>query len=427
MRKSLLLVILLAALCPAWQTGVAQPDQIAFDNAKAEVKNLNNSWKVVAGDLWLMDFGPHEDQARMALQVIKHYGINQQCFTGRPTRTMEYYLADGKPPTGAFEGEDAIPFNPANLEARQINGRWKIVEGDSWIMDFGDKEADAREALEVIRKFGFDHICFIGRPKPGMTYFRTSDGKAPAAAPEAAGKAQLKVTVIEGEKGPARRPAITVRSVDRPGDNPVSLMENPSLFDLKAGSYDVTAHVGIGAETPPQRVQVQDGRVTELTVNTGTGTLELTLNAGGKPLPRGPNIELRAAGALVSAVSESPAKFQAPAGSYTVRVNLINGQTFDIPDMAIAAGQTTQRTIEVPCAQVTVKVSGGPYAPGSGKYPFVEIQKEGRMVTALADNPARFFLLAGDYTAGIREGGEMLGAKTFTVQGGQDQVVEINR
>ena len=39
-------------------------------------------------------------------------------------------------------------------------------------MDFGQEEGEARQALSHILRYGFTHICFVGRPQPSMTYLR---------------------------------------------------------------------------------------------------------------------------------------------------------------------------------------------------------------------------------------------------------------
>lgn len=71
-----------------------------------------------------------------------------------------------------MRGEDAIPFNPSNLEVQRVRGRWKIVEGNHWLMDFDQHEGEARQSLSNILRYGFRYICFVGRPDPSMTYFR---------------------------------------------------------------------------------------------------------------------------------------------------------------------------------------------------------------------------------------------------------------
>lgn len=53
------------------------------------------------------------------------------------------------------------------------------VEGDHLLMDFGNKEDEARKALAIIKKYKFPRYCFVGRPNPSMTYFRKTPQKPP--------------------------------------------------------------------------------------------------------------------------------------------------------------------------------------------------------------------------------------------------------
>ena len=147
-------------------------DCIPFDPARARVVNVGGRWKIVVDNMWLLDFGASSTEARQALKVIKFYRMNSQCFVGRPQPSMEFYLVNGQAPQGAMAGEDAIPFDPQNIEVQQVRGRWKIVEGNHWIMDFDQAEDEARQAWSYILRYGFRFICFVGRPDPSMTYFR---------------------------------------------------------------------------------------------------------------------------------------------------------------------------------------------------------------------------------------------------------------
>ena len=122
--------------------------------------------------MWMLDFGSNEAEAREALRIIRYYGMNSQCFVGRPNPSMTYWLVNGSAPVVSMPGEDSVGFNPWNIEVRWIGGRWKIVEGNHWILDFGSREDEARQALCIIQKYGFTRICFVGRPNASMTYFR---------------------------------------------------------------------------------------------------------------------------------------------------------------------------------------------------------------------------------------------------------------
>lgn len=67
--------------------------------------------------------------------------------------------------------EDCIPCNTNNLQVTNIGGNWKIVEGSHWLMDFGAKEGDARESLKVIKHYGMNSHCFVGRPNAPFEYW----------------------------------------------------------------------------------------------------------------------------------------------------------------------------------------------------------------------------------------------------------------
>lgn len=147
-------------------------DCIPFDLSQARVEQIGGRWRITVGPMWLLDFGASQAEADQALGVLNHYGMNAQCFVGRPQPSMEFYLVNGEVPQAAMAGEDAIPFDPGQLEVQKVRDRWKIVEGSHWVMDFDQEEGEARQALSHILRYGFTHICFVGRPDPSMTYFR---------------------------------------------------------------------------------------------------------------------------------------------------------------------------------------------------------------------------------------------------------------
>jgi hypothetical protein len=149
-------------------------DCVPFDPGQITVERIGVGWKIVAGDLWLLDFEENENDALIALKIIKHYGMNSQCFVGRPYPSMIFYLVNGKAPEGPMIGEDTVQLIPlVFLEVKQINGRWKIVKGNLPLMDFNQQEDEARQALSYILRYGFQYICYVGnRTNPSMIYFR---------------------------------------------------------------------------------------------------------------------------------------------------------------------------------------------------------------------------------------------------------------
>jgi hypothetical protein len=77
--------------------------------------------------------------------------------------------------------EDCISFNYATATVQQIQGRWKIVDGNNWLFDFGNKESEAKKSLNIITKYRMNQVCFVGRPNPSFQYMLVS-GSAPAGA-----------------------------------------------------------------------------------------------------------------------------------------------------------------------------------------------------------------------------------------------------
>lgn len=102
--------------------------------------------------------------------------MTQMCLVGRPSKNdkqlMMYFTVGNSASSGAFPGEDAIPFNPANVKAQRMSGTWKVTDGSMWMLDFGASEAIARKAVWVILKHGFNFQCFVKRPNAPMMYWR---------------------------------------------------------------------------------------------------------------------------------------------------------------------------------------------------------------------------------------------------------------
>lgn len=166
-------LIITVSITPLVVLAELKEDIINFDYQNARVVNANGSWKIAAGNMWLLDFGSNQYQADRALQVIRRYRLNQQCFIGRPNPSMRYYLVNGQAPIGAMAGEDSIYFNNTNLRVAYYNNRWKIIEGGNHLLlDFDQNESEAWAALRIIWKYDFNYICFVGRPNPPMMYFR---------------------------------------------------------------------------------------------------------------------------------------------------------------------------------------------------------------------------------------------------------------
>ncbi len=145
-------------------------DCMPFNPASATVQNIQNRWKIVDGTHWLFDFGANKAAADRALSIIKFYKMNKTCFVGRPQPSFSYLLVDANAPSGMVGGEDCTRFNPTTTKVAQVSGRWKIVNGNTWMYDFGDMKGEAERTLGIINKYGFNSQCYVARPNPPFQY-----------------------------------------------------------------------------------------------------------------------------------------------------------------------------------------------------------------------------------------------------------------
>ncbi len=102
----------------------------------------------------------------MRLEIIEPYFI-------KSNRAYFKVICRNTPNIEPF-GEDCISFNPSQTEVKYILGRWKIVDGNKWLFDFGSKRTEAEQALRIIKYYSMNQSCFVGRPQPSFSYLLIS-------------------------------------------------------------------------------------------------------------------------------------------------------------------------------------------------------------------------------------------------------------
>lgn len=225
-------------------------DRIPFNRANVAAVQAGGRWKVAeGGSHWMLDTGASQWEAERAVEIINHYKLASLCFVGRPrcgdVSPMMYWLTDaGRAPSGQLPGEDCIAFDRSNLAVVQIGGRWKVVEGTHWLLDFGPGQGNAIAALHFIRKYRFDQICFVGRPDPSMTYFKTI------------GRRRIEIALIDP------------RRIEAAIDHPRWWREQAGAVAERAPSIDLAAE-SLGTGPNPREsegfvLQVGDTKTTEV-------------------------------------------------------------------------------------------------------------------------------------------------------------------
>lgn len=150
-------------------TSSIKEDCVNFNPKNLSVKPSGGKYLLVDGNHSLKAF-PNKAEAYQAMKIIQHYGINQSCFVGRPNPSFTYLLVNGKAPSGNVSGDDCLSFNPNTVSLKKVNNSWKIVDGSQWMFDFGTNYTEAKQAFQIIKKYGFTQSCFVGRPNPDLQY-----------------------------------------------------------------------------------------------------------------------------------------------------------------------------------------------------------------------------------------------------------------
>lgn len=120
----------------------------------------------------MLDAGANKSEMAQAKSIIQFYGTNQQCFVGRPDRSLSYWLIDDAAPSGSYSGEDCVGIDPNNLVVELHNGNHTVVsEGNHWAFA-APSHAEAEKVIAVIKNYGFTKSCYVGRPGPPMAYLR---------------------------------------------------------------------------------------------------------------------------------------------------------------------------------------------------------------------------------------------------------------
>jgi hypothetical protein len=131
---------------------------------------------------------PNRNEAEMALDMIKRNSIDEQCKIGQGILTkasgeesydddvMYYYLSHGAAPDTETPGEDFLVINPSDVKTKRHHGNWTVVEnsiltGGHAMFSFRNDKTACDDAVRVIKKYGFNRECFIGRANASVNYF----------------------------------------------------------------------------------------------------------------------------------------------------------------------------------------------------------------------------------------------------------------
>jgi hypothetical protein len=150
---------------------VSWEDIVPLDWREVRIQRDGNEWKLMHGNYLLANFGPHESDARQALDVVRYYRFTEHCLMGRPTPSFCYFLVAGQAPHGVRFGANGNSFRPNLLRVQTYGKQFYLAEGNRVLLSFGDRGEEAQQALKIIQEHHFDCLCRIGPPgTAGFTY-----------------------------------------------------------------------------------------------------------------------------------------------------------------------------------------------------------------------------------------------------------------
>jgi hypothetical protein len=148
---------------------LAPANRVPIDPRQVQPRRENGDWKLTMNEHVLASFGPNVADAQLAQAALRHYGCSDQVTLGGSSPAFSYYLANGQAPRGLMHGLNATPIRIDALSVRQVGPSYVLSDGSQTLMSFGDRMADAHQALRAIQQHRFDHVCRIGPPDKGLT------------------------------------------------------------------------------------------------------------------------------------------------------------------------------------------------------------------------------------------------------------------
>ncbi|MEM7766736.1 MAG: toll/interleukin-1 receptor domain-containing protein [Pseudomonadota bacterium] len=104
--------------------------------------------------------------------------------TGRETREeipIAYRVAStgGTRAAAPFPGtEDCLRYT-SGFTVREQSGAWQLRSGSALVQTVASRE-EAMTLLRLITEYGLTEQCFVGRPDPGLSYWKTREGALPS-------------------------------------------------------------------------------------------------------------------------------------------------------------------------------------------------------------------------------------------------------
>jgi hypothetical protein len=162
------------------RTGVAVPgvgfvgERLTIDARKVEVRKDRGEFVLAHGTDVLARFGQSEWAARDALKVVRDCRFTEFCTVG-PGAT--FFLVNGAAPTRVPFSVQGTKFDPQQVKARPLDGRWGVFEGSGKMLFPAATKEEAEQLVRVVQAYQFDQLCQVGLSPRASLKFLAKTGR----------------------------------------------------------------------------------------------------------------------------------------------------------------------------------------------------------------------------------------------------------
>jgi hypothetical protein len=143
---------------------------IRFEPADLGLKRINEHYQLWAGKQFIKDLGTREREAMEAGRLVRDLGFTQFGTIPGASPAFEFWLSNDEAAKGGFAAKTIVNFNAKALALQRVGGAWVIRDDKQLLYNFGMQEDAAKQALTIIKKFGFNQFGVVGAPQPALTY-----------------------------------------------------------------------------------------------------------------------------------------------------------------------------------------------------------------------------------------------------------------
>jgi hypothetical protein len=162
------------------------PSLQKIDLSSVTIQDKFGRFLVTSGNSVLRDCGADRATAQTVLMVIQQMGFTHHGSIAGANPPFEYWLVEDQSMAkkGLVSSEAhtktsmMIPINAEGIHAKKVSGAWIVTDGGRVLYNFGQLEENARKAVEVLKKYGFNALGIVGQPVPIMTYPTKAAGSA---------------------------------------------------------------------------------------------------------------------------------------------------------------------------------------------------------------------------------------------------------